>query len=158
MDIQPASISQLREAENGQLVEISADVGGVVAGLQRIDAGLKVRLSERGQCFIVRHENHGDCPHNCEGGPGSAYLVKTVQAHRNGFGTWEGLDQRLVDRLLEIGHSSYDYVRALEERDRQAEKARRDRFAEEIGGTAEQAAHALRRDLGERYRGRIFVP
>jgi hypothetical protein len=66
-----------------------------------------------------------------------------------------------VDRLEFIdseGRGGYDYAKALEQGRRDRERQEREGFRERLGETAELAAHALRKDLGERYRGRVFVP
>lgn len=161
MDVQPASISQIQTGEDGRLYEISAESSTVVADLQAIDRGLKVRFSERGRCFIVRHEHHDDCPHNGTVGPGGSYLVSSVQAYQGRTGVWTGLDNRLVERIKFIdpaGRGGYDYAQELERNRAANAKRRRDMFAERMGDTTERTAHALRKDTGERYKGRVFVP
>ena len=161
MDVEPAHISQIQVGEDGKVYEIDADSSTVAADLQAIDKGLKVRFLPSGECFIVRHEHHPGCPHNGSGGPGSSYLVSTVQAYQGRTGVWTGLDQRLVDRIRYIdphGRSGYDYARQLEQNRIRLEEERRKQREEQIGEMGEHMAHALRKDLGLRYRGRIFKP
>ena len=161
MEVQPASISQVQVGEDGRVYEISAESSTVVADLQAMDKGLKVRFSERGQCFIVRHEHHDGCPHNGTVGEGGSYLVSTVQAYQGRTGVWTGLDQRLVDRIRFIdphGRSGYNYADELEKASRKAREDQRRQFTEKMGDIGERAAHALRKDLGQRYKGRAFVP
>lgn len=160
MELEPAHISQVQVGHDGRVYEIGADSSTVVADLQTLDPGLKVAFQERGECFVVRHEWHPDCPHNGDVGPGGSYLVNTAKAYRNRSGTYEGLDQRLVERLRYIdpnGRSGYDFVRELELNRIKQEERERQEFMERIEPFAEQAAHALRKDLGERYKGRAFI-
>lgn len=151
MKIQPASIDQVRVAADGRLVTVTADAGGVAENLRRLDPCLRLRYSETADCWIVYrvHRNGESCgdddPDRTE------ELVLTAQE----------CDHRIIDRLEYIdseGRGGYDYAKALEDGRRDRERRDRERFHEQIGQTAEQAAHALRRDLGERYRGRTFVP
>ena len=157
MDIPAAHVSQIVRAADGKLYELSAESCTVAADLAAIDKGLKVSFSERGECYVVRHEWHDGCPHNADVGPGGSYLVLTAKAHRGRSGVWQGLDERVVQRIQQIdpqGRSGYDFVRELElRRIREEEKQRRE-FEEWFGPVAEQTAYALRRDLGERYKGR----
>jgi len=160
MRIEPAHISQIRLGEDGSVYEISEDVGNVAADLRLIDAGLKVRFAVRGKCWIVFHEHHGDCPHNGTEGPGSTYLVTSVNAHQTRSGVWTGLDQRLVDRIREIqpgGRSGHDFAKALERSYNDRLERKRKERAELFGEMAEAGAHAIRKDLGERYKGRAFI-
>ena len=161
MQIQPATVNQLRLAENGQWMEIDKDVGSVAEDLKKIDAGLKVRfpVAAKDPVWVVYHEGHPDCPHNGAGGEHSTYLVTTAKAVRNHLGVWEGLDQRIVRRIMEIGHSSYDFTAELE---RANLKAKADNLAaarEKMGPLHEQAAHLIRKDFGlGPYKGRSFIP
>lgn len=133
------------------MLVVDADVGGVAADLKRIDPGLKVRFAEAGNppFWAVYHES--------EDGRRTE-LVFTVQAHETASGTWSGLDQRVVQRIMEIGHSSYDYAAEVARMNERAEKDRRTAFSERMGVIGEKAAHALRKDTGARYKGRAFVP
>jgi hypothetical protein len=162
MDIQPAHISQVVAGADGRVYEISADMSTVAADLQEIDKGLKVRFSERGECFIIRHDWHPGCQHNGDVGEGGSYLVKTVRADRNRSGTFTGLDQRVVDRIRYIhptGRSGYDFVAELDRKRARRERREKHEFAESLGEAAERTAHALRKDLGlGPYKGRVFKP
>lgn len=148
MRIEPAHVSQLRRANDGQMIEISDDIGNVAADLKAIDRHLKVRFAEAGRppFWAVYHESDDGR---------ETHLVLTRQAYQNRSGVWEGLSQEVVDRVMEIGHSSYDYVAEVEKQNQRAEQIkrahRRGRF-EEIG---EVAAHALRKDLG--VKDRAFI-
>lgn len=158
MNVEPAHINQIRKARDGRWLEVDADVGNVAADLKRIDAGFKVRFAEAGGCWVVYHEHHDGCPHNGTGGAGSTYLVLTAQAHQTNSGSWAGLDQRVVREVERMGHASYDYAREVEVQNRRAEKARDDKAREKIREDGEHLAHALRKDMGWRYKGRAFTP
>lgn len=160
MRIDPANIAQVREAEDGSYIEVSSDAGTVADDLRRIDAGFKVRLKvtdvPRGKEFwAVYHERHEGCEHN---GTADTYLVNTWPAYQNHSGTWEGLDQRAVRRVEQIGHSSYDYARELEAHNQQVEREKKREMSEHLGQVGERGAHALRKDLGAKYKGGIYVP
>lgn len=154
MNVEPASIDQIRQAKDGQMVLIDADVGGVAQDLRDIDPQLKVRFAETANppFFAVYWESEDRR---------ETYLVKTVKAHQTALGTWAGLDQRLVEEIRAIdphGRGGYDYAAELERNNKRVDEDRRARFRERVGGTAEEAAHAIRKDLGVRYRGRAFIP
>lgn len=151
MQVQPASIDQVRRLGDGRMVTITADAGGVADSIRRLDPCLRLRYSERADCWIVyRVHRHGqpcadDDPERTED------LVLTAQE----------CDHRIVARLEYIdshGRGGYDYAAEIEKAALNARRRQRQEFAERIGDTAERTAHALRRDLGERYRGRAFVP
>ena len=169
MQLLPLTLSQIRQAEDGSWIEIDATSGSTLSELQKIDKGFRARLKitdvPRGkEFFAVYHINHDGCPHNKKDDAGrdlpngSTYLVSKWQATPNRSGTWEGLDRRAVDRIMQIGHTSYDYAKALEDHNRKVETDRRKQLSEERGETLERAAHAIRKDQGTRYQGRAFVP
>lgn len=160
-EVKGAHIDRVADAVNDRLVQIDPDPEGVAdvrraaADLRALDEGLKVRLSERQECFIVFHERHDGCPHN---GSDDQYLVTSVDAYQTSAGTWAGLDQRVVERLRRIDPSKgdYGYAERLErnarERRVRAEKERLER----LGDPGERLKHAIRKDVG--YKGRIFLP
>jgi hypothetical protein len=153
MRIEPARIDQVLRARDGRMVPIDKDAGGVAEDLHRIDPHLKVRFAE-----------HGDPPFwavywQSDDGR-DTYLVLTAEAHQSDSGVWTGLDQRIVRRIEEIdprNRSGYNYAKALERKDAQARAEHEHRFREQVGEIGEVAAHAIRKDLGSRYRGRAFV-
>jgi hypothetical protein len=137
------------------MVAISEDVGGVADELARIDPGLKVRFAENGDppYWVVFHESV-----DAEGRQ-THHLVLTQQAYQSPLGIWEGLDHRIVERIREIdphGRGGYDYARELQKQNERVEERRREAFREKVGPLAEQAAHALRKDLGST--ARAFIP
>lgn len=144
MEITPAHIDQIRRGDDGRMYTIDADVGGVAADLQDIDPGLKVKWHENGNppYYSVRYESEDRR---------SQQLILTAME----------LDQRIVERVRQIdshGTSGYNYADELEKQDRKVREGRRAAFREKMGPVGEQAAHALRKDLGLRYKGRAFVP
>lgn len=152
MDIQPASIDQIREAEDGEWAIISAEAGTVAGDLARIDPELKVRLATRQGIFVVYTERF-----DADGKRHTEYVL-TQQASRNRFGVWEGLDQRVVRRIEEIdpqGRSGYNYAQELERVAHARKEANRKKFQEKIAASGEEAVHALRRDLG--VKSRAFI-
>jgi hypothetical protein len=149
MDVEPAHIDQLRQAQDGRMVLISADAGGVAEDLRRIDPCLKVRFAEaaRPPCWIVRYES-------VDGR--ETYLVDSFRAYQNRSGVWEGLDQRIVRRMRKIAHDDYDFAGELQKHNAKVTADRRAAFREKVGEAAGPLAHALRRDLG--IKNRAFIP
>lgn len=155
MNVEPARVDQVLAARDGRLVVVDKDVGGVVDDLKRIDAGFNVRFAEAGEHWVVYHEHHDGCPHNGTGGPGSTYLVLTANASQTPSGVWTGLDARIVKRVQYIGSDGYDYAREVELQNARAHRTGREQFQERAAGFAEEAAHAIRRDLGDKSRAFI---
>jgi hypothetical protein len=151
MQVEPAHVDQLRAAKHGGMVLIDADAGGVAADLKAIDPGLKVRFAETATnpFFAVYWESEDRR---------ETQLILTVQAHKTVSGTWGGLDQRVVDRIREIdsqGRSGYNFADEVEKQTRRAHDEHRQRFRERAGEIGEQAAHAVRKDLGSKKRAFI---
>jgi hypothetical protein len=66
-------------------------------------------------------------------------------------------DQRIVRQIEEIdprGRSGYDFVAEVERRNREAEDRKRKERAEKVEEHGEELAHAIRADMGTRYKGR----
>jgi hypothetical protein len=148
MRIEPADIIQVQRARDGRMVEIDQDAGNVAQDLKRIDPHLKVRFAENGNppFWAVYHESDDNR---------STYLVLTAKAYQVSSGVWTGLDQRIVQRIMEIGHSSYDYANELENANRAVKESAREAFREKVGGAASEAAWAARKDLGIKNRAVI---
>src|SRR5580704_855797 len=152
MNVRPASIDQIGRLQDGRLVTITADAGGVADAIERLDPCLRLRYSEASDCWVVYRVHRHGWPCRDDDPERTEELVLTAQ----------DCDQRIVKRLEFIdsqGRSGYDYAAELEKSALRArDLARRDRM-ERAGDVAERAAHALRKDLGlGSYRGRIFKP
>jgi hypothetical protein len=135
MEIQPASIAQVRAGRNGRKVLIEDDVLHIAKRLQEIDRSLRLRWNEQGEFFVVYQVLDG-----------SEKLVLTARE----------LDERIVQRVRKIAHPSYDYVAEMERMDRRAEKDADHRFHEQTGEIGERMAHALRKDL--QAQNKVFIP
>lgn len=151
MRIEPAHVNQIQAARDGRFVEIDGDAGGVADDLRRIDPSLRVRFAENGNPPFWAIYNESEDKR-------TTYLVLTVKAYQTNSGVWSGLDQRVVKRIEQIGHPEYDFGAELEATNRQVKQDNRAAFAEKMGPLAELAAHAIRKDLGARYKGRAFLP
>lgn len=140
IDIEPASIAQVKRTDRGKLVAVDDDVQNVANDLAEIDKGLKLSYDPDQDIYIVFHKRvEGD-------GSVSEHLVTTARE----------CDQRIVWRVKEISLPGYDYAAELERVEAAAKKARDDQFREEIAPLAEELRHAMRRDLGLDH-DRIFV-
>jgi hypothetical protein len=152
--VEPARLDQIRCAYDGRIVMIDAAVGGVAADLKAIDPCLHVGFAKDADppCFLIIYTS--------EDGRES-YLVNSAQAHLNHAGVYEGLDQRIVERIREIdprGRGKFNYAEELRKGHERRLEAQRRARREMLGEFGEIAAHAVRRDLGARYKGRAFIP
>ncbi len=147
MQVQPASINQVMTGADGRMVEIDADVGRVVEDLKRIDPHLGVRFVETANppywCVYESPDER------------TTRLVLTAQAYQGVTGAWLGLDQRVVRRIEEIGHATYDFAAALEARNAAAEKARTDARREKLAEKGAEAFSMLRKLQGRKDRAVI---
>jgi hypothetical protein len=128
MEIQPASLAQVRRARGGQFVAIEDDVANVARDLHALDPSLRLRFSEAGGYFVVYQDL----------GEGKENIVTTAQE----------LDQRIVKRVEEVMQPSYDYAAELAAQDAKAEADAQERFNEQVGEIGERLFHAARRDKG----------
>jgi len=155
---------QVQEAWEHGFDLIEPDVGGVVEALQRLNPMFGVRLGTRdgGRAWIVFRKHCGvhpdyqaECP-DCKRGECRTFVTSRV-AYQNKLGTWEGLTHEVVKRLELVGSRHYDFAKEVERQNRQADRdmmrTREERFSEH----GEELAHAIRKDLGQRYRGRAFI-
>lgn len=136
MEIQHASLAQVRKGRDGRRVLVERDVLDVARQLQEIDPGLRVWWNEYGEYFAVGHVQPD----------GSESLVTTVAE----------LTPAVVEHVRRLGSAGYDYAAELARKDQQAEKDRADVFTEQVGEAGERLAHAVRNDI--QAKPRIFVP
>lgn len=129
MDLEPATIDQVKRGKDGKFITIDNDVGGIVKQIRDINPDLHVRFSELGEYFVVYYR---DPLTNDE------HLLTTAQE----------LDGRLVKRVARVTSGNYDYLAELARLDSAAAAEKNARIKEQIGDSAERLAHALRKDLG----------
>jgi hypothetical protein len=134
MEIQPASIAQVRAGRGGRAILIEDDVLDIARRLQAIDESLRLRWNEQGEFFVI-YQVLDD----------AEKLVLTAQE----------LDERVLRRVREIAHPSYDYMAEVDRMDKQSRKDADHRFYEETGEVGERLAHAVRRDL--QAQNKVFV-
>ncbi len=134
MDLQPASIAQVRQGKRRRIT-VEADVGSVVQQIKEIDPRLGVIWDDDGEFFAVVEQDGL-----------KQRIVLTSQE----------LDQRVLDRLRFIVSDGYDYVGEIEAIDAKADREKDHKFREETGEIAERMAHGLRKDL--QFKPKIFVP
>lgn len=135
MEIQPASLSQVRAGRDGRRFTITDDVGGVAAKLREVDQRLRLRFNERGEFFEVVEVNGTD----------ERRVTTALEC-----------DDRLVHRMRELARPDHDYAGELERIDRAADRENDRRFSERSGEIAERLAHHVRKDIGATHR--IIVP
>ena len=140
MDISPGTVTEVKRALEGDLVEISPDVQEIATRLQEIDPALRLRFSEAQGVFVVFEVQQ------LPDGSSKEHLVTTARE----------LDQRLINRILELSDPNYDFAGEIERLEQQAERDSDHAFDERTGESAERLAHAVRKDLG--LKQRIFVP
>ena len=140
--LSPARLDQFVETRNRQVI-VDADSCAVVKDLQDIDKTLGVRFVDGPSPYfaVTQTIEHGD-------GRVEQHLVTTAQAFQTEFGTYAGLDNRIVERVRQVTHSSYDFMAEAEKNKREWEEARRKEREEVLGEMGEQAAFAVRKDLG----------
>ena len=137
--IEPASVAQVRRARDGRRITIDEDVGEVAVRLKEIDPKLGLQWNEKGDFFMVVE-----------------YVQKPEGEEERLIFTAKECDHRIVKRMEQIAHPSYDFMAEVEAMDKQAERDKDHRFHEQTGEAAERMAHALRRDL--QHGGKIFIP
>jgi hypothetical protein len=136
VEIQHATLAQVRDGRDGKRVLVEEDVLDVTRQIRQIDPSLGVYWNEYGEHFVIT-ETLPD---------GAEKLVTTALE----------LDQRLVAYLRMLIHPGYDYGREIDRMDDQAERDKDHEFAERVGPLGEKLAHALRKDL--QVKSRIYVP
>lgn len=150
-EVEPAHLSQVMHGQDGSVTEISGDVGGVVAALRRLDPSLRVKVLDdaRPPCFVV-YQLIETATERKE------HLVLTATATLNRSGVWEGLDHRIVRRVEQIMHPSYNFADELEKNALKRKTESRKGFRENVESHADRLLHAAQQDLG--VKPRIFVP
>lgn len=132
MEIQPATLDQIRIARNGKWVVIDNDVGNVAKDLRTLHPSLRLRHSESSGHFVVYQEIvHPN-------GKVEQHLVTTAKE----------CDQRLVKRVAQIMQPEYDFAKELDKMDDEAKKRSEKEFEEQIEDHADRLAFAIRKDMG----------
>lgn len=139
--LSPARLDQFVETRTRQVI-VDADSCAIVKDLKEIDPSLEVRFVDGDEPYfaVIQDLSTDDRKEQ--------HLVTTVQAYPTSFGTYTGLDGRLLERIRKITSPSYDFMAEAEKSKREWEEARRKEREEVLGEAAERAAHALRKDMG----------
>ena len=140
MEIEPATIAQVRAGRDGRVLTVEEDVFEVAGRLKEIDPSLHLRWNERGEYFVV-YQLIGKLE---EGG--EEKLVLTAKE----------LTPAIIARVEEIAHPEYDFVAEMDKLDKQADKDKDHRFHEQTGEAAERMAHAVRKDI--QAKNKIILP
>lgn len=136
MEIQPATLAQVRAGRGARTIIIEEDVLDVAARLKQIDPQLSLHWNETGGYFSVVET----------GQDGRERLVLSAQE----------LDDRVIQRVQQIAHPSYNYGLELDRMDDRADREKDHRFHEQTGEIGERLAHALRTDL--QAKNKIILP
>lgn len=144
--LSPARLDQFVETRNRQVI-VDADSCAVVKDLQEIDKSLGVRFVDGPEPYfaVIQTIEHGD-------GRVDQQLVTTAQAYPTAFGTYTGLDERIVERVRKVSHESYDFMAEAEKNKKDWDESMRKAREEKLGEMGEMAAHAVRKDLGSQSR------
>jgi tRNA threonylcarbamoyladenosine modification (KEOPS) complex Cgi121 subunit len=136
VEIQPATLAQVRAGRDGRRIVVEDDVLNIASRLKQIDPCLSLHWNEKGEHFVVVETSED----------GDERLVLTALQ----------LDERVLERVGRIASPSYDYAREVDRLDAQAEREKDHRFHEQTGEVAERLAHALRQDL--QAKNKIILP
>lgn len=154
MDVEPASIDQVRIGLDGRVVVIDAEMSQIVADLQAIIPEIRVRFAEDAAepFWAVSLVSDDGLTH---------HLVCTAKATMTSSGTWAGLDERLVERIAQIdshGRGHYDYAKEVERQNLDAKKRQSREFRERMDEIGERAQRDLRDAGVGRSQSRAFIP
>jgi hypothetical protein len=140
--LQPASLDQFVESRGRQVI-VDASSCALVKDLKAIDSTLGVRFVDGEQPYfaVVQDLEFPD-------GRTEQHLVTTAQAYPTSFGTFTGLDGRVLERVREITSPGYDFAAEAEKSRLEYESSRRAKREDQLGEMGERAAHAIRKDLG----------
>jgi hypothetical protein len=140
--LHPAKLDQILETRNRQVV-VDADSCTVAGDLKTIDPTLCVRFVDGPQPFFAVYQDIKN-----PDGSSQQHLVTTAQAYPTSFGTFTGLDNRVVERVREITSPGYDFMAEAAKIKSEYESKQRRAREDKLGEMGEQAAWALRKDLG----------
>lgn len=136
MDIQPATLTQVKFGRHSRIVHVAEDVLDVVRQLKEISPRLGVWWNEGGDYYTVYEKRE-------DGGERSVLTTTT-------------LDSRVVERVRKIGSEGYDVAKEIDRIDKAADRAREHTFTEQMGEVGEKLFHAFRSDLA--VKDSIVVP
>jgi len=123
-------------------VIVDADSCSVVKDLKAIDPSLEVRFVDGPEPYFAVFQDLSTESRK------EQHLVTTAQAYPTSFGTYTGLDARVVERVRKITNPGYDFMAEAEQIKREHDSAKRREREDVLGEAAERAAHAIRKDLG----------
>jgi hypothetical protein len=126
IEIEPGTLSQVKQAQNGRMVLISDDAAGIAADLRAIDRSLRLRCADDQSVYIVYQA--------LEDGEKLVTTSKT-------------LDARIVQRVREIAQPGYDLVGELHKAEAQDRREHEHKVSEQVGDVADKLAFAIRKDL-----------
>jgi hypothetical protein len=141
MMIDSASLPSVQRGRRGVVVFVDDDALGIAKQLEEMKfpegfGHLRLGWNEYREEFVVIQIQPD----------GSEHLVTRA----------EKADGRLLKRVREITHPSYDYAADLERIDAEADARLKWDFSQQVGDKAERLAHAIRKDT--QTQNRIFLP
>lgn len=136
MQIEHASMEQVRTGRDGRRITIEMDVLEIVKQLREIDPSLSLHWNENGNYFVVVQTTDD----------GTEHLVTTTTV----------VDQRLVEHCRKLCHPDYDLVGEIERGEAAVDKAHDDHLKEQIGLHGERLQWALNKDLEHKHK--IILP
>lgn len=130
--LQPANIDQVQGNLEHGFVTIDADVGDIIKQIKAIDSRFGVEYNLRGEFFALFME---------EPAPGGG----TTQTLVN---TFTELDQRVVNRLMEIMHPSYNFGAEVDKLEDEKQKKFEAEWEDKVNEKSEEIAFRLRKQWG----------
>jgi hypothetical protein len=141
MMIDSASLPSVQRGRRGVVVFVDDDALGIAKQLEEMKfpegfGHLRLGWNEYREEFVVIQIQPD----------GSEHLVTRA----------EKADGRLLKRVRDVTHPSYDYAADLERIDAEADARLKWDFSQQVGDKAERLAHAIRKDT--QTQNRIFLP
>lgn len=142
IEVQAASLAQVTKGKGGRTIVIDEDVAGIARDLRAVHPDLRLGYNERGEYFVVYQLDREAATGNVTG----EHLVTTAVE----------LDQRLLRRVEQVVHPSYNLADEIDRLDKEIDADNARKHHEVAGEKAERLAHAIRKDVFGADTGRYF--
>lgn len=130
--LEPASMDQVQGNLEHGFVTIDSDVGDIVKQIKAIDPRFSVEYNKRGEFFAL---------FTTEPAPGGGETQHLVN-------TFKELDQRVVNRLMEILHPDYNFGQEIQELEDKHKADFEADWHDRVMEKSEHLAFVIRKELG----------